>query len=128
MPQKIALFRGSFNPPGVHHRLVAEAMIPHFDKIIVLPCGPRPDQLTLNDVDPSHRASLLDIAFQKVPKVEVDLSDIEFGNYASFGQLQARHAHLGELWHVIGADTLECRDSGSASTSELQSEPASEMP
>ena len=43
----------------------------------------------------------MDIAFQKLPKVEVDLSDIEFENFATYDQLEVRHAHLGELWHVI---------------------------
>src|SRR5438067_539854 len=129
MPAKIALFRGSFNPPGIHHRLVVEALVPHFDKIVVLPCGPRPDQLTINDVDPSHRASLLDIAFQKLPKakVEVDLSDIEFANYATYDELEARHSHLGELWHVIGTDIFECSDASSASASWMDAEPDNKM-
>ena len=76
MPQRIAVFGGSFNPPGLHHRLVAEALVGHFDRIIVVPCGPRPDKLTTNDVETVYRAALADIAFRDLPRVEVDLFDL----------------------------------------------------
>jgi NAD+ kinase len=104
MPAKIAVFGGSFNPPGTHHRRVAEALVPHFDKIVVLPCGPRPDKPTTNDTDPSHRAALADIAFRDLPKVEVDLFDLELASFTTNDQFEARYGSLGEVWHVIGSD------------------------
>jgi len=107
MRHKVAIFGGSFNPPGTHHRLVAEALIPHFDKIIVLPCGPRPDKPTVNDVEPWHRAALADIAFRGLPKVEVDLSDLELSDFTTNDLIEARFGHLGELWHVVGSDLAE---------------------
>ncbi|MDB6172942.1 MAG: kinase [Chthoniobacteraceae bacterium] len=107
MRPKIAIYGGSFNPPSTHHRLVAEALIPHFDKIIVLPCGLRPDILTSNDVDPWHRAALTDTAFKGLPKVEVDLSDLELASFTTNDQLEARYGHLGDLWHVLGCDPSE---------------------
>ena len=101
---KIAIFGGSFNPPGTHHRLVVEALIPHFDKIIILPCGPRPDKPTTNDVDPWHRGALTDIAFRGLDKVEVDLSDLECAQFTTNDKFADRYGHLGEIWHVIGSD------------------------
>lgn len=104
MRPKIAIFGGSFNPPGTHHRAVAEALVPHFDKIIVVPCGPRPDKLATNDVEPWHRAALADIAFRDIPKVEVDLFDLESATFTTNDALEARYSPLGEVWHVIGSD------------------------
>jgi NAD kinase len=104
MRPKLAIFGGSFNPPGTHHRLVAEALVPHFDRIIVLPCGPRPDQPATNDVDPWHRAALADIAFRGIPKVEVDLFDLELASFTTNDLFEKRYGHLGEVWHVIGSD------------------------
>jgi NAD+ kinase len=104
MRPRIAIFGGTFSPPGLHHRLVVEALTPHFEKIIVLPCGPRPDKPTANEVDPWHRAALVDIAFQGMPKVEVDLFDLELANFTTNDCFESRYGHLGEIWHVIGSD------------------------
>jgi NAD+ kinase len=104
MPARVALFGGSFNPPGIHHRAVAEALAPHFDRIIVIPCGPRPDKQSTNDIEPYHRAALADIAFHGMPKVEVDLFDLELASFSANDVFEARYAGLGELWHVIGSD------------------------
>lgn len=104
MPPKIAIFGGSFNPPGTHHRLVAEALLPHFDKIIVVPCGPRPDKPTTGDVEAWHRAALADVTFRGMPKVEVDLFDLELASFTTNDRFAERYGHLGELWHVIGSD------------------------
>jgi NAD kinase len=104
MRPKIAIFGDSFNPSGTHHRAVAEALVPHFDKIIVVPCDTRPDALTTYDVEPWHRAALADITFRGMPKVEVDLLDLEQGCCATNVIFEKRYGHLGELWHVIGSD------------------------
>lgn len=102
--KKIAIYGGSFNPPGSHHRLIVEALIPHFDKIIIIPCGPRPDKETTNDTEPWHRAALTDIAFRDIEKVEVDLFDLELASFTPNDVFDLRYGHLGEIWHVIGAD------------------------
>jgi NAD kinase len=104
MPARVALFGGSFNPPGTHHRAVAEALASHFDRIIVIPCGPRPDKLSTYDLEPYHRAALADITFHGLPKVEVDLFDLELASFSANDAFEARYAALGNLWHVIGSD------------------------
>ena len=102
--EKIAIFGGSFNPPGVHHMWVVEALVPHFDKIIVIPYGPRPDKETTNNIEPWHRAALTDIAFRDIAKVEVDLFDLELASFTPNDAFEERYGHLGEIWHVIGSD------------------------
>lgn len=103
MEKKIAIFGGSFNPPGIHHRLVVEALVPHFDKIIVIPCGPRLDKETTNDIEPWHRAALTDIIFRDIAKVEVDLFELELASFIPNEVFDHRYGHLGEIWHVIGS-------------------------
>ena len=76
MTMKIAAFGGSFNPPGLHHRAIAEALARQFDRVDVIPCGPRPDKATVDDVDPAHRAAMAHLMFQGIPNVRVDESDL----------------------------------------------------
>ena len=104
MSQRIAVFGGSFNPPGRHHRQMAERLSRDFDKVLVVACGPRPDKSSTQDIDPIYRAALVDLAFRDLPKVEIDNSDLEHAVFTRTHELQARFEHLGDLWHVIGAD------------------------
>ena len=103
---KIALFGGSFNPPGQHHRLIAEALVRHFDEVIVVPCGPRPDKPATNDVDPVHRAALADIAFRGLPNARVELFDLELATFTRTDELDARFSADGDIWHVVGAGLI----------------------
>ena len=63
VPQRIAIFGGSFNPPGLHHRRLAETLARKFDEVRVIPCGPRPDKEATNAVPAIFRAALCDITF-----------------------------------------------------------------
>jgi NAD+ kinase len=107
MAARIALFGGSFNPPGLHHRLIAEHLASSFDEVRVIPCGPRPDKSSTNEVPPVFRATLADITFADLPRVLVDLFDLEQETFTRNHQLQTRYAPLGEIWHVVGADLVE---------------------
>lgn len=107
MRPQIAIFGGSFNPPGLDHRHVAEIMSREFDSVIVVPCGPRPDQQTVNDVDPVHRAALADIAFRGIDRVQVELFDLEHSGYTLTDELQERYKDRGDLWHVVGSDLTQ---------------------
>lgn len=106
MSQKIAVFGGSFNPPGLHHRQIAEALDAKFDHVIVYPCGPRVDKPTANDVDSVYRATMVDLCFGDLPKVEVCLDDLEQDKFSRTHELQERYAHRGEIWHLIGSDLI----------------------
>ena len=106
MRPQIAIFGGTFNPPGLHHRQVAEELAHHFNRVIVVPSGERPDEQTTNDVATVFRAALADIAFRGLPHVEVDLFDLEQSVYSSTEALESRFAALGETWHVVGSDLI----------------------
>ncbi len=107
MPQRIALFGGSFNPPGLHHRLIAERLAESFDQVRVIPCGPRPDKSSVTEVPAVYRAALADITFEGIPNTSVDLFDLEQEVFTRNHQLQSRYETLGEVWHVVGADLVE---------------------
>ncbi len=104
MKKKIALFGGSFNPPGIHHRKIVEGLIANFDEVIIVPCGPRPDKMTTNDIEPIHRAVMCDMTFVNLPKVRVELFDLENGTFTRTHELEKKFSSEGEIHHVIGTD------------------------
>lgn len=106
MPRRIALFGGSFNPPGLHHRRIAERLAERFDEVRVVPCGPRPDKPEVGSVPAVFRAALCDITFGGMEKVVVDLFDLEGDTFTRNYALEQRFADVGEVWHVVGADWL----------------------
>jgi NAD kinase len=106
MPRRIALFGGSFNPPGLHHRRIAEMLARHFDEVRVIPCGPRPDKPQVDEVPAVFRAALCDITFGGMDRVIVDLFDLEGDTFTRNHALEERYAPDGEVWHVVGADWL----------------------
>ena len=114
---RIAIFGGSFNPPGNHHRAIATLLALEFDEVRVIPCGPRPDKPITGSIPAIYRAALCDLAFGDLPKVIVDLFDLEQATFTRNHELQARFASDGEIWHVVGADLIE---GGRESTSLIQ--------
>lgn len=106
MPKRIAIFGGSFNPPGLHHRRLAEKLARRFDDVRIIPCGPRPDKEVTNSIPPIFRAALADITFGDIRRVTVDLSDLERDSFSRNCDLQKRFEPEGEVWHVIGADLI----------------------
>jgi NAD+ kinase len=107
MTKTIALFGGSFNPPGTHHRAIAERLAAEFDEVVVVPCGPRPDKPVTNDLDPVYRATMVDMTFQGLPKVRVELFDLEASTFTPNWQLDERFRSEGRIWHLVGADLIQ---------------------
>lgn len=112
MAKQIVLFGGSLNPPGTHHRLIAEELSKRFDEVVVVPCGPRPDKLTVSDVDPIHRAVMADLAFRGIPNVRVELFDLEADTFTVARDLDERFRAEGDVWHYVGADLVERGEDG----------------
>lgn len=104
---QIALYGGSFNPPGIHHRLIAEALSRDFDEVLIVPCGPRPDKPVTNDVEPIFRAAMVDMTFQGMPRVRVDLFDLESPTFTRSHELDRIFSARGDVWHVVGADLIK---------------------
>lgn len=107
MPKKIAIFGGSFNPPGSHHRRLVEFLSPHFDEIVIIPCGPRPDKSSVNDIKPIHRATMVDLAFRGIRNARVELFDLELGTFTRTHTLDKIFRAEGEVWHIIGSDLIQ---------------------
>ncbi len=114
---RIALFGGSFNPPGLHHRAIAAALAARFDRVMVVPCGPRPDKESTNTVPAVYRAALADMAFAGLERVEVDLFDLEQSTFTRAHALDSRYASGGEVWHCVGVDLIA---GGASGQSEIQ--------
>lgn len=107
MTRTLALFGGSFNPPGRHHRAICARLAEEFDEVVVIPCGPRPDKPTTTDVPPIHRAVMADLNFRRLAKVRVDLFDLEQSEFTRTFALDALYRESGEVWHVVGADLVQ---------------------
>ncbi len=102
----IALYTGNFNPPGLHHRAVAAALAEAFDEVVVAPHGATPENPLATDTPPRHRAWMADLAFRGLPRVSVDLADLENGVRTPDAALAARFAARGEPWLVMPAEAL----------------------
>lgn len=107
MPKKIAVLGGSFNPPAKHHRRIAEELLELFDEVVVVPCGPRPDKATTNDIDPIHRAAMVDMTFGGLERLRVDLFDLEQAAFTRTKELEEKYRPEGEVWHLVGSDLAQ---------------------
>ena len=103
----LAIFGGSFNPPGLHHHSIAQLLSKHFDEVVIVPCGPRPDKAVTNDVAPIYRAAMADMTFGGMPRVRVELFDLERSTFTRNHELEHAYSSHGEVWHVVGTDLLQ---------------------
>jgi NAD kinase/nicotinic acid mononucleotide adenylyltransferase len=120
MSRTIAVYGGSFSPPSLYHRAVAEELARQFDTVVVVPCGPRPDKPSNNQVDPVYRAAMADMAFRGIANVEVELFDLEQATFTRTHELQRLIAKKlaeraggdggdatgGQVWHVVSAEMV----------------------
>jgi NAD+ kinase len=73
----------------------------HFDEVVIVPCGPRPDKPVTNDVEPIHRAAMVDLSFRGIPKARVELFDLESSAFTRTYELERRFRAEGTIWHVV---------------------------
>lgn len=109
MSKRIALYGGSFNPPTIaHRRMVENVLAAGFDQVVVIPCGSRPDKDTTNDISPTHRAIMTDIAFRGLgDKVVIDLDDLDREEFTPTWYLDRHWREQGDVWHVVGYDLIK---------------------
>src|SRR3989338_4320715 len=116
--KKIAVFGGSFNPPALHHKKIAEVLAKQFDIVKVIPCGPRPDKETTNEIKAIHRAVMTDLAFGHIAdNIEIELFDLENSTFTTNYEFEQKYKKEGEVWHVVGSDLVK---GGAKSESEIQ--------
>lgn len=107
--RRIAIYGGSFNPPGLHHREVAEELAKRFDLVVVCPCGRRRDKPSANLVSLEHRKEMARMAFDGLPNTRIDPYDLENDTYTPTYYLQERYEKIfedAEIWHVVGTDLV----------------------
>ena len=118
---ELAIYRGRFDPPGIHHREVVDQLLKEFSAVVVCPWGPLPGRRIDENVSPAFRATMIDLAFQypaeasaarSLPRVEVDLRDVEDATITPHEELEARFASRGEVWHVVEADFFDDQRAG----------------
>ncbi len=105
--RRVAVFTGSFDPPTTFHRRVAGLVRElGFDEVIVRPTGPRVDRPDGEHAAPLHRAVMVDLAFNDLPGVRVDLDDLDEGCVLPDYRFDDLYADRGEVWHIVSADFL----------------------
>ncbi len=109
MAPTVALYRGRFNPPGLHHVEGLRALLAQFDRVVVMPWGPMSDRPIDENIAPTFRALLIDVAFQHLdPRLVVDLTDIEQATITGPAEVEQENPHLqgAEVFHVIEAESF----------------------
>lgn len=105
--RRVVLFSSMFDPPSRYHRQVAEKILQlGFDEVIVYPPGPRDGRREREHAASMHRAALVDINFQGIQGVTVDLSDLDYGRASNSSDLEARYADSAEVWHVVSDEMI----------------------
>jgi NAD kinase/nicotinic acid mononucleotide adenylyltransferase len=106
---RLALYRGRFDPPGLHHVAILRALLARFDRVVLLPWGPMPARPIDENVSPVYRARMIDLAFGRVdPRVVVDLRDLEGATISDTVALEHDPAFAGfVVSHVVEADSFE---------------------
>lgn len=114
---RIAILGGSFNPAGMHHFMIIEEVLQlnFFDRVVIFPCGPRPDKKGTDDIEPVYRAAMVGIAFRDLrDKLEIQLDDLEREVFTRTIDIERRYAAQGEVWHIVGYDLVAGGRGGAA--------------
>lgn len=105
----LVIVGGSFNPPHKAHKRIVEILCQKFDRVIIVPCGTRPDKASANILPIRHRMEMVKIAFGNLKKVFIDFYDFENNVYTPTYLLQKRYEERfpdTEIWHLIGEDII----------------------
>lgn len=100
----IALYAGSFNPPGLHHREVIQKLENIFDKIVIIPCGQSPIKKGI--MENKHRVEMIRLAFTEKEKVKIDFQDILNETFVRPYEIENEYKDIGTSWYVIGSDII----------------------
>lgn len=107
--KRIAVYGGSFNPPGRHHRAISERLRSVFDRVIIVPSGARESKPGIFRVPAEHRKAMVALAFASVANVEFDYTDLDQGIFTPTVDLESRYRKRwpeAEIWFVVGADIV----------------------
>lgn len=110
--RKIALFGFSANPPHIGHREMVKSLAGHYDLVVVIPCGERPDKSY--KIANAHRLNMTKIFFDEI--VSCGFENVVLSDEDVF---EKEHAKTWELYQryrskfpddkivvVVGSDIL----------------------
>lgn len=91
----------------------------HHDRLMIIPCGTRPDKASIEDTTPLHRANMCRLAFEgRDQRIILDLSDLQ---RLEFERTSSMHDRLYNQGHnvilVVGGDLI---DGGASGSSQIQ--------
>lgn len=118
---KVALYGGSFNPPGVHHLECAQLLkaVGVFDKTAIIACANRFDKSAVAGVSTIDIKHMLKLTFE-MSGFDLDTNDLDANSFTPTYKLQEiyEQAYPGaEIWHVVGGDLIK---GGANGQSEIQ--------
>jgi NAD+ kinase len=106
----VVIIGGSFNPPGRHHELIIRTIKSKSEKVVVVPCGPRPDKASANIISHCHKKELVNLAFGSIPGIDIDFEDLDSGIYTPTYCIDEKYEKLypgWQIWHMVGSDLVE---------------------
>jgi nicotinic acid mononucleotide adenylyltransferase len=112
--KKKAVYGGSFNPPGRHHRDIAEAAVAYFERVVVIPCGFRKDKPDASAISDGDRKELVMLNFSGIKDIDFDFFDLENGIFTPTWGIENRYRKKAEVWHVVGPDLIQGGGNGFA--------------
>lgn len=107
---KVAIYSGSFNPPGIHHKKIVEKVLKNVDFLIVIPCGSkkRKDKKYPRDI---FRKKMIKLGFSNIQRCYIDNINLNMDIFMSNYELEERYKRMFgtnvEFLHVVGSD-LTC--------------------
>jgi nicotinate (nicotinamide) nucleotide adenylyltransferase len=118
---RIAVFGGSFNPPGLHHLNIGHNLAKEFDQVMIVPCGLRPDKQSTNNVTSAIRLEMVKLTFSDSSLfaiVTIDLErESEFMRAYELDQHFRQQYAEAEVWQAVGSDLVK---GGSSGESQIQ--------
>lgn len=107
---KTAIYGGSFNPPHLGHRAVAETVMSELvpDRLIIMPdCSAPHKEMASNSPEPEQRLEMCRIAFGGIERVEISDIEIRRGGKSYTIDTLTRLKELypdDEFYLVMGSD------------------------
>lgn len=105
--EKMAVDGGSFNPPGLHHRKIAEVVTAYFNRTVIYPCGFRTDKPDAGMISNKDRKELVRLNFSGISGIEFNFSDLNKGVFTPTWAIEEYYRRQGEVWHIVGPDLIK---------------------
>ncbi len=115
--QELAIFGGSFNPAAIHHQKIIKALCQYFAQVLIIPCGPRLDKSSNNEISLTDRSKIAELAFSDIPNTILDLSDLKKEKFTPSLELYKKFSEKYNCYLVIGSDLIQ---GGAENKSEIQ--------